>query len=354
MPTRDTAPVGAPCWVDLMTSDTEGSRAFYGEVFGWTAEDPVEQFGGYFSFRKDGALVAGCMAAEPGTDVSDVWSVYLATDDAKKTVDAATAEGGRVILAAMDVGDLGAMAVVTDPGGASIGIWQPGLHPGFQVLGETGTPSWFELHTRNYQASIDFYRSVFRWDTHVTSDTPEFRYTVQSDGEAWLAGVMDASDFQPEGVPAQWSVYFGVDDTDAALAKIVDLGGSIVLPAEDTPYGRLATAADPAGARFKLVQHVGRHAGEGAGRQWDGGGSPSSRAEAAPRAGLPVAVDRGVGLLGWRRCDAHGAPVAGGAALRQSHRRVLGHLGGVPALAGRPGQRGIGRPVGSPQGHGGG
>ncbi|MDQ6614274.1 MAG: VOC family protein, partial [Actinomycetota bacterium] len=38
MPTRDTAPIGAPCWVDLMTSDTERSRAFYCELFGWTAE----------------------------------------------------------------------------------------------------------------------------------------------------------------------------------------------------------------------------------------------------------------------------------------------------------------------------
>ncbi len=72
-------------------------------------------------------------------------------------------------------------------------------------------------------------------------------------GEDWLAGIMDASGFLPDGVPAHWSVYFGVDDTDAALAKIVDLGGSILMAAQDTPYGRLATAADPTGAQFKLV-----------------------------------------------------------------------------------------------------
>jgi predicted enzyme related to lactoylglutathione lyase len=64
---------------------------------------------------------------------------------------------------------------------------------------------------------------------------------------------MDASGFLPVGVPAHWSVYFGVEDTDAALAKVVDLGGSILMAAEDTPYGRLAAAADPTGARFKLV-----------------------------------------------------------------------------------------------------
>lgn len=179
--------------------------------------------------------------------------MYLATDDARKAVEAASGRGGQVLVAAMDVGDLGTMAVVSDPGGAAIGVWQAGLHQGFGVLGEPGTPSWFELHTRDYQAAVTFYREVFGWDTHVVSDTPEFRYTTVRQRDGWVAGVMDASGFLPVGVPAHWSVYFGVEDTDAALAKVVDLGGSILMAAEDTPYGRLAAAADPTGARFKLV-----------------------------------------------------------------------------------------------------
>ena len=72
-------------------------------------------------------------------------------------------------------------------------------------------------------------------------------------GETQYAGVMDASAFLPDGVPAHWSVYFKVADTDAALARIGELGGNTVVPAEDTPYGRLATAVDPTGAIFKLV-----------------------------------------------------------------------------------------------------
>jgi len=253
MPTRETAPIGAPCWVDLMTSDTERSRSFYCELFGWSAEEPAQEFGGYFNFTKDGIRVAGCMGSQPDAGVRDVWSVYLATDDARKTVDTAAANGGQVIVPAMDVGDLGTMAVVTDPGGAAVGLWQPGLHQGFGVFGESGAPSWFELHARDYQAAVAFYVDVFRWDTNVVSDTPEFRYTTLRHGEDWLAGIMDASSFLPDGVPAHWSVYFGVDDADAALAKITDLGGSTVLAAEDTPYGRLATATDPTGAQFKLV-----------------------------------------------------------------------------------------------------
>jgi predicted enzyme related to lactoylglutathione lyase len=253
MPTRDTAPIGAPCWVDLMTSDTERSRAFYRDLFGWTADEPNEEFGGYINFRKNGALVAGCMASQPEAAMPDVWSVHLATDDAAKTLEAATANGGQVYVQPMQVADLGTMAVVSDVGGAAVGAWQPGTFHGFEVFGEAGTPSWFELHTRDYDAAVSFYRDVFRWNTRVESDAPGFRYTIDTDGDAMLAGIMDAAGFLPDGVPSHWSVYFGVDDTDVALARTVELGGSVVMPAEDTPYGRLATAADPTGALFKLV-----------------------------------------------------------------------------------------------------
>ncbi|MDQ6928265.1 MAG: VOC family protein [Actinomycetota bacterium] len=253
MPKRDTAPTGAPCWVDLMSSDVERSREFYGELFGWEAQPPNEEFGGYFNFTKDGVLVAGGMASQPAPAPSDVWSVYLATDDAVKTVETARAEGSSVHVDPMAVADLGTMAVITDPGGAAVGMWQPGTHKGFGLVGETGAPSWFELHTRDYETAVAFYRDAFGWDTRVISDGPEFRYTIQVEGETMLAGVVDAASFLPEGVPAHWAVYFGVDDTDAALAKIAELGGSTVTPAEDTPYGRLATATDSTGAMFKLV-----------------------------------------------------------------------------------------------------
>jgi uncharacterized protein len=253
MPARETAPIGAPCWVDLTTSDTERSRAFYCALFGWEAEEPAEEFGGYFSFTRDGVRVGGCMARQPDAQTPDVWSVYLATDDAAKTLDAATANGGEVNVPAMGVGDLGTMAFLSDSTGAGVGLWQPGRHPGFGVFGEARSPSWFELHTRDLDTAVQFYRDVFRWDTQVVSDTPQFRYTTLKDGDAWLAGVMDASGMLPEGVPAHWSVYFGVDDADDALARAVELGGAVVLPAEDTPYGRLAVATDATGAQFKLV-----------------------------------------------------------------------------------------------------
>jgi hypothetical protein len=253
MPARQTAPAGAPCWVDLMTSDTKRSRDFYGELFGWMAEEPAAEFGGYMNFTKNGVRVAGCMPVQPGSDEADVWSVYLATDDAAKTLEAAAAHGGQIIVPAMPVGDLGTMAVINDAGGANVGIWQPGRHQGFGLIAEPGAPGWFEVHTRDYEPTIRFYREVFGWDTYVASDTPEFRYTTLGQDAQAQAGIMDASGFLATGEPAHWSVYFGAEDTDAALAKVTSLGGSIVRPAEDTPFGRLAEAADPAGAQFKLV-----------------------------------------------------------------------------------------------------
>jgi len=254
MPTRDAAPLGAPCWVECFTSDPDKARAFYGELFGWTSEDAGEEYGGYINFSKDGVRVAGCMRNDGSTGTPDVWSIYLATDNAPATVDAVTANGGGVIVPAMQVMELGTMAVVTDPGGAAIGMWQSGLHKGFGVYAEPGAPAWFELFTRDYDKSVQFYREVFKWDTHTAGDTPEFRYTTYGKDDAAVAGIMDASAFLPEGVPPHWSVYFGTASTDASLEKVVDLGGSIVVAAEDTPYGRLATAADPTGTHFKLVQ----------------------------------------------------------------------------------------------------
>lgn len=253
MPHRDEPPAGAPCWIDLYTSDPDGARTFYEQLFGWTSTDAGEEYGHYINFSMDGIPVAGGMGNDGVQGMPDTWTVYLATDDAGKTAETAAANGGQVHLPVMPIGELGKMAMVADPGQAAIGIWQPGLHKGFGIHGELNTPGWFELQTRDYDASVQFYRDVFHWDTHAASDSPEFRYTTLGQGDAQEAGIMDCSSYLPEGEAAKWSIYFKVEDADATLAKIVGLGGSIVKPAEDTPYGRLAEAADTTGTSFKLL-----------------------------------------------------------------------------------------------------
>jgi uncharacterized protein len=252
MTERPDFPIGSPCWADLMSSDIDRAKEFYGSLFGWTSETAGEEYGGYMNFSKDGELIAGAMTAMP-EGASDVWSLYLRTDDAAATTKAATTHGGSVMVEPMAVGPLGTMAVLFDAGQAVIGMWQPGEHGGFGRLTEPGTPGWFELQTREYAKSVEFYRDVFGWVPHTVGDSDEFKYTTLGKDEEGRAGIMDASGFLPDGVPSHWVVYWSVADADAALQQIGDLGGSTIMAAHDTPYGRLATAADPMGAMFNLM-----------------------------------------------------------------------------------------------------
>ena len=145
------------------------------------------------------------------------------------------------------------MAVIVDPGGAAIGIWQPGTHKGFGVHERVGTPGWFELHTRDYDAAVDFYRDVFGWDTHTASDTPEFRYTTLGEGEGSSPGSWTRRRSSAEGALALVGVLRRRGHRRRAGAGRRARRRSC-LPAEDTPYGRLAAqAADPTGTPFKLV-----------------------------------------------------------------------------------------------------
>lgn len=247
---------GEPCWIDLLTTDAEAAQRFYGSLFGWTCDSAGPEYGGYINCTNGDTRVAGMMGKTPEmSEMPDAWSVYLASDDTATTVAAATANGGGVMMPPQDIPGVGVIAFVTDPAGAAVGVFQPTAEMSWgYTLEDVGAPGWFELHTADYDRTVAFYSQTFGWDTHVMSDTPEFRYTNLGEGEDQKAGVMDAAAFLPTGVPGQWSTYFRIDDMDAALARVEELGGSVVQPAEATPYGRLATVADPHGATFKLIQ----------------------------------------------------------------------------------------------------
>ncbi len=199
MPTRERAPLGSPCWTDLWTSDVEGTRAFYRDLFGWEAQEPSPEFEGYFMFTREGVPVAGAMGDVGGMPATNTWRVYLDTDDIVATVAGAAAAGAEIVAAGIAVADLGTQALLVDPTGAQLGAWQAGTFPGFTVLNEPGAPSWFELHTRDHGAAVAFYRSVFGWETNVVGDSDEFRYATMREpgGEGELAGIMDAAGFLP-------------------------------------------------------------------------------------------------------------------------------------------------------------
>ena len=183
-----------------------------------------------------------------------LWSTYFSVADIEASVTAATEAGGQLLVPTLPVADLGSMAVLTDPVGAAFGLWQPAGHTGFEKYNEPNSISWDELHTKDYQASTAFYAKLFGWGLDAVSDTEDFRYsTGLVDGEV-VAGIMDAQAYLPAEVPSHWSLYFGAADVDAACAKLVELGGTVTRPAEDTPFGRLADVTDPSGARFKFHQ----------------------------------------------------------------------------------------------------
>ncbi|MFK0008428.1 VOC family protein [Paenarthrobacter sp. NPDC090520] len=261
MPTPDIT-AGSPCWIDLMTSDTEKAKSFYNALFGWTYETgDEEKYGGYITASKDGKLIAGIMQKrEDMGSMPDLWSTYLRTDDIKTTTEAAAANGGQVFMEPMDVPEQGSMAMYGDSSGASIGAWQFGEMKGYELAAEPGTPAWHELLSKDYESAVSFYQNVFGWETEVMSDTPEFRYTTLGAGDNAKAGIMDAAGFLPDQVPSMWSVYFAVEDTDATVEKALGLGATVVQEAEDTPFGRLATLSDPTGATFKVIQDLGQTA----------------------------------------------------------------------------------------------
>ena len=99
------------------------------------------------------------------------------------------------------------------------------------------------------------------------------------------AGIMDASGYLPAEVPSNWQIYFAVEDADASIEKAVGMGATLVDGPDDTPFGRLATLADPTGAMFKIIQDT----GQGAEAQSDAAAEQSAEAVAQPTAGAQPA-----------------------------------------------------------------
>jgi predicted enzyme related to lactoylglutathione lyase len=253
MPATREAPVGAPVWFDLSTSDADKSAEFYRALFGWELSDPGPDYGGYKNFTSQGRRIAGMMSLQQGDQTPDGWMIYLKSNDAAATVDMVAAAGGTVMFDPMDVADLGKMAVIMDPAGATVGIWEPASMTGFEVENEPNAPVWWELHTVKYADEVAFYRAAFGWETEVMGDTDEFRYTQFRLDDAEYAGIMDATTYLPEDVTAVWEIYIGTSDVDTTIEKALALGGSVVEEPEDTPYGRLAKIKDPTGATIKLA-----------------------------------------------------------------------------------------------------
>lgn len=248
--------LGAPCWIDLCTNDAQVTREFYSRLAGWKIDVMDARYGGYAMASRDGVEIAGIMAAEPGSSMPDAWTVYLAVDDVRATLAEAVEAGSQVLLDVMHVPEKGLTAMITVPGGAAVGLWEAEGFEGFGLVGEPGAPFWFELMARDYDECVAFHREVLGWDVSVRSDTEQFRYSTHGAGMRASAGLMDAVGYLPEDVPAHWRWYLGVEDADAAVALVAEMGGKVLEAPSDSPFGRMASILDPNGAALMLAQRT--------------------------------------------------------------------------------------------------
>ncbi|MFC8393231.1 VOC family protein [Streptomyces sp. NPDC057238] len=250
---------GAPDWIDVGTSDMEGAARFYGGLFGWEFASAGPDAGGYGFFRLADRIVAGGMQTTSGQG-APAWTVYFQSPDADATTQAAQEARGSAPVPPMDVPQQGRMAILADQAGTPFGIWEPSLRKGIEAAGEVGTLCWVELYTPDVARAAAFYHSVLGWETSAVT-FPDGVYTSVNPagtGEDGMFGglVPPADDLAgAEAGGPHWLPYFGVDDTDAVVARAVELGGRVRLPATSlVGVGRLARLEDPYGARFAVLK----------------------------------------------------------------------------------------------------
>ena len=251
---------GAFCWIELGTSDPEAAKRFYNQIFGWSAVDmPAAPDLIYTMLRKDEKDVGALYKLKEEHKAEGVpphWLSYISVDSADETAKRAKELGGTVVMDPFDVFDVGRMAILQDPTGATFAIWQPRVHIGARVKDEPNTLCWNELGTNDTDKAREFYTKLFGWSSKTDeSATP---YTEFSNAGIPHGGMMKIA---PEwgNVPPHWMPYFAVEDCDGTAGKAAGLGASTMVPPTDIPnVGRFAVLGDPQGAVFAIIKLTAR------------------------------------------------------------------------------------------------
>jgi len=247
----DTYEHGVPSWVDLSTDELPAARTFYAGLFGWDAPEGPPEMGGYTVATIGGRAVAG-LGPKMNPNMPTVWMTYVNVDDADAVVAKVADAGGQVWMQPMDVMDVGRMAVIADPAGAVIGLWQPAAHKGAGLVNEPNTYGWSELVTTDVDAAKPFYAAVLGWGAD-TQEVDGMAYTEWKVGDRSVGGMMLKPPDMPAEVPPHWGVYFVVSDTDQTVDRIKELGGTVLMGPMDIQPGRFAVAVDPTGAPFNVL-----------------------------------------------------------------------------------------------------
>ncbi len=245
---------GRFCWADLATSDAEGAKSFYGDLFGWEFRDlPLGEGMVYSMAQIKGKDVAALyrMIAEKG--ITPHWQPYVSVESADAAAGKVEALGGVILAPPFTVFDAGRMALFKDPSGAPFAVWEARKHPGAQRVGEPGTICWNELVTKAPEQSEPFYQGLFGWGPRVM-DAGLGPYTIFSREGVELAGMIRTPAECVEN-PSSWLMYFLVDDCDQSAEKAKTLGARILKGGTDIPtIGRFAVIQDPQGGVFALFK----------------------------------------------------------------------------------------------------
>ena len=247
---------GTFCWVELGTTDQQGAKNFYSALFGWNYEDsPMGPDAIYTQVQRSGRQAAALYRMPSQMlqqGIPPHWLCYVSVASADEAAAKAKQLGGRVIVEPFDAMEHGRMAVLQDPTGATLAVWQAKKHIGVSVLGEPGALCWAELGTNDPNAAGVFYAGLFGWTLEKWPSPPE--YTLFKRGDSSAGGMYTLAGDKP-GMSSHWMAYFAVENCDGCSAKVEQLGGEVVSPPRDVPgVGCLAVLRDPQGAVFSVIQ----------------------------------------------------------------------------------------------------
>lgn len=249
---------GQFCWNECGTTDQDAAKAFYGQLFGWTAEDsemPGER-GTYTRFQLDGKDMCGLYTLMgPLAGVPPHWIAYVNVESADATCEQAADKGGEILFPACDIPDVGRMAWLKDPQGAAFAVFEFGAFKGAgQVAPEPGGFCWNEVMTTDAEAATAFYTSVFPWSPAPMPMGDGSTYTMMMVAGAPAGGLMQMGPEFGE-LPPHWMGYVAVADCDATAEQAKALGGAVCHPPTDIPnIGRFAVLQDPQGAVFSVIK----------------------------------------------------------------------------------------------------